>query len=102
MPDPNRYWVTTYDPETQLNGDPHYEVGVYVEDHALRVLLDDRTGDDDVGDELNLLIERHADKWLIIIHPHGGDPVCSVQIRDDGLARVEDGGGALLHEERVR
>lgn len=102
MPNPDRYELPVYDPETGecLSDENNRKVALHHEDTSIRVILDEDPHGPNDGFEPNLLIERHAKKWLIVVHPDGGDPVCGIEIHDDGLVEVQDCGGALLHSER--
>ncbi len=66
---------------------------------AIRVIMDPSDGDHD------LLIECHADKWMIVFHPSGGDPMCIIDVLLSTLehpqqtVRVSDDSGKVLKEE---
>jgi len=63
--------------------------------YGIRVILGEAF--DDLAPDV--LIERHRDHWLIIIHPVGGnDPICGVEIYKDRTT-VSDCGGKLLAME---
>ena len=102
MPNPDRYHLPVYNPNTGGSQPEEHDrvVALHHEETNIRVILDEDPKGPNDGDEPNILIERHKNLWLVIIHPHGGDPTCSVKLHDNGLSQVEDCGGALLYEEQ--
>lgn len=96
--DPVRLSVPEYDPETEQKG-PAHRVAIYHEETNLRVVLDDaEAGSPFQGDEPNLFIERQPDKWLIVFHPHSGDPTCGIELYSDRV-EVQDAGGQVYIKE---
>ena len=96
-PNPNCYTVPVYDPDQPETQETQHPIAVVHEGTGLRLVLD-ATADLPVSqDAPNLLIERHADHWLVIVQPHAGDPICTVELRP-GNARVFADTGTLLCE----
>jgi hypothetical protein len=83
--------VQTFDPEDGPDEDNPRVIGLRVEDSGLRLVLDDNGTDQ----EHDLLIERHEDRWLILLHANSGDPVLDIEITADRI-EVEDNTGRTL------
>jgi hypothetical protein len=93
-----RIEIPTYDPASEAECDytkPH--VLTLRRESGLRIVMGERANED-VPD---VLIEREADLWRVIVHPDQGDPLCIIELRRD-RATVEDDWGRSLMDRALR
>ena len=69
------------------------EVRVKREGHGLRIILDP------FGEDHDILIECLAEKWLVIVHPRGQDPVCGIELTPHRAEVMDCGGTVFIKEE---
>ena len=78
--------VPTYGPGRGPDECRNRRIGLRREESGIRLVLDENG----TGQEHDLLIERHDDKWLLLLHTNGADPVLAVEVHADRLT-VTDG-----------
>ncbi len=87
-----RLTLPTYDPQTQACDESKPATLTLRQETGLRVVL----GDPHDPHAPDLLIERHADRWYIVVHPDAGDPLCIIEVKHDFATVKEDVDGATL------
>jgi hypothetical protein len=60
---------------------------------AVRVILDP------FGEDHDVFVECHADKWLVCIHPAGSDPIVAVELQANNAVVTDLLGKVLIKEE---
>lgn len=84
--------IPTYDPESQECDETKPARLTLCPGTGLRIVL----GDPADPHAPDLLIERHADRWYIVVHPDNGDPLCLIEITQDWATVVDDVTGQTM------
>ena len=58
-------------------------------DSAIRIIMDP------FGEDHDVLIECHDDKWMVFIHPGGNDPFCIAALTHRKAVVMDDFGNVL-------
>jgi hypothetical protein len=79
----------------QEYGAPLHEIAIQ-RSEGVRVVFPSDDGSD-------VLVERQHDKWVVFLHPDGGDPEVLIYLHDDRAKPFQvlsEGGAVLLEKER--
>jgi len=81
-------------PATDLDGRRTTDIRVVRDGQsAVRIIMDP------FGEDHDVFVECHDDKWLICIHPIGGDPIVVVELRPNSV-EVQDSCGKCLIKDQ--
>ncbi len=84
--------IPTYNPDTQECDETKPAVLVLRQETGLRIVL----GDPADPHTPDLLIEKHADRWYIVVHPDERDPLCLIEVKQDFATVKDDATGQTL------
>ena len=76
-----------------IPGGPISEVRIQRSETGVRVVMDP------YGEDHDVLIEQHADKWVVMLHPMGQDPACIIEVNMQKVVVTDDLGNVLLTQD---